>query len=158
MAAAACRPGRRQGEGRGRDENGDDAAADGGGDGRSGRFLDRPAGTGLGGQIRQFDLGRSPGEPASSEDGRGGSQGEGGRVDIQVYPSSQLGGERELLSQLRSGAIELMALSGLTLSTLVPVSAINGIGFAFKSYDEVWAAMDGDLGAYMWRPSPSGTT
>jgi TRAP-type transport system periplasmic protein len=31
----------------------------------------------------------------------------------------------------------------------VPVASINGIGFAFKSYDQVWAAMDGELGAFV---------
>ena len=52
-----------------------------------------------------------------------------------------------MLSQLRSGAIEFFTLSGLILSTLVPVASINGVGFAFKDYDQVWTAMDGELGA-----------
>ncbi len=71
----------------------------------------------------------------------------GGRVEIQVFPNSQLGSDTDTLSQLRSGAVEMFTLSGLILSTLVPVAAINGIGFAFKDYATVWAAMDGKLGA-----------
>ena len=31
----------------------------------------------------------------------------------------------------------------------MPVASINGIGFAFKDYDQVWTAMDGALGAYV---------
>jgi tripartite ATP-independent transporter DctP family solute receptor len=54
-----------------------------------------------------------------------------------------------MLSQLRSGGIEFFTLSGLILSTLVPAASINGIGFAFADYDQVWKAMDGDLGAYV---------
>jgi tripartite ATP-independent transporter DctP family solute receptor len=54
-----------------------------------------------------------------------------------------------MLSQLRTGAIDFFTLSGLILATLVPVASINGIGFAFKGYDQVWAAMDGDLGAHV---------
>src|SRR5260370_1214476 len=54
-----------------------------------------------------------------------------------------------MLAQVRSGAIEFFALSGLILSTLVPVAPINGIGFAFKNYDQVWPAMDGSLGAHV---------
>ena len=73
----------------------------------------------------------------------------GGRVDIQVFPNNQLGSDTDMLSQVRSGAIDFFTLSGLILSTLVPVASINGIGFAFKDYDHVWAAMDGDLGAYV---------
>lgn len=72
-----------------------------------------------------------------------------GRVDIQVFPSSQLGSDTDMLSQLRSGALEMMTLSGLILSTLVPAASISGIGFAFPDYDTVWKAMDGDLGAYI---------
>jgi tripartite ATP-independent transporter DctP family solute receptor len=54
-----------------------------------------------------------------------------------------------MLSQLRSGGIEFFTLSGLILSTLVPVASINGIGFAFPDYPSVWKAMDGDLGQYV---------
>ncbi|MEP7099570.1 MAG: TRAP transporter substrate-binding protein [Burkholderiales bacterium] len=73
----------------------------------------------------------------------------GGKVDIQVFPNNQLGSDTDMLSQVRSGAIDFFTLSGLILSTLVPVASINGIGFAFKDYDQVWAAMDGDLGAHV---------
>ncbi len=73
----------------------------------------------------------------------------GGRVDIQVFPNSQLGGDTDMLSQLRTGAIQLFNLSGLILSTFVPLASINGIGFAFKDYDQVWGAMDGALGAFI---------
>jgi tripartite ATP-independent transporter DctP family solute receptor len=73
----------------------------------------------------------------------------GGRVDIQLFPSSQLGSDTDTLSQLRSGGVEFFTLSGLILATLVPAASINGIGFAFPDYPAVWKAMDGDLGAYI---------
>jgi TRAP-type transport system periplasmic protein len=72
-----------------------------------------------------------------------------GRFDLQIFPSSQLGSDTDTLSQLRSGGVEFFTLSGLILSTLVPAASINGMGFAFPSYDIVWKAMDGDLGAYI---------
>ena len=72
-----------------------------------------------------------------------------GRVDIQIFPNNQLGSDTDMLSQVRSGGIEFFTLSGLILSTLIPVAAINGMGFAFPNYDAVWKAMDGDLGAYV---------
>jgi len=50
---------------------------------------------------------------------------------------------------VRSGALELFCLSGLVLSTLAPVAAIHGVGFAWKGYDQIWGAMDGDLGAHV---------
>jgi len=72
-----------------------------------------------------------------------------GRVEIQVFPNNQLGGDTDMLSQVRSGAIDFFPLSGLILQTLVPLAAINGLAFAFKDYATVWAAMDGELGAFV---------
>ena len=51
-----------------------------------------------------------------------------------------------MLSQLRAGGIDLLIGASLTLSTLVPMSGLPSVGFAFRSYDQVWAAMDGGLG------------
>ena len=70
-----------------------------------------------------------------------------GAVEIQLFPANQLGADTDVLTQLRSGAVEFFTLSGLILSTLVPIASINGIGFAFSDYDSVWKAMDGELGA-----------
>ncbi len=73
----------------------------------------------------------------------------GGKVDIQIFPNNQLGGDTDMLSQVRSGAIDFFPLSGLILQTLVPLAGINGLAFAFKDYNTVWQAMDGDLGAFI---------
>jgi TRAP-type transport system periplasmic protein len=72
-----------------------------------------------------------------------------GRFDLQIFPNSQLGSDTDTLSQIRSGGVEFFTLSGLILSTLVPATSINGMGFAFADYDTVWKAMDGELGAYI---------
>lgn len=73
----------------------------------------------------------------------------GGRLDIQIFPSNQLGSDTDTLSQLRSGGIEFLAMTGLILSTLVPNASLNGVGFAFPDYAAVWRAMDGEVGAYL---------
>ena len=72
-----------------------------------------------------------------------------GRIDLQIYPNNQLGSDSDMFAQLRAGAIDYFTLSPLILGTLVPAAQISGMGFAFKNYDEVWAAMDGDLGAHV---------
>jgi tripartite ATP-independent transporter DctP family solute receptor len=69
-----------------------------------------------------------------------------GRLNVTVFSNSQLGGDPEMLSQVRAGGIELLAVPSLTLSILVPMSGLPSIGFAFQSYDQVWAAMDGGVG------------
>lgn len=73
----------------------------------------------------------------------------GGRMELRIFPNNQLGSDTDTLGQLRAGAVEFFTLSGLILSTLVPPASINGVGFAFKDYPQVWAAMDGPLGAYV---------
>jgi TRAP-type transport system periplasmic protein len=69
-----------------------------------------------------------------------------GRVEINIFANSALGGDTDMLSQLRTGALEFFTISPLVLSSFVSVAAINGLGFAFKDSDTAWAAMDGDLG------------
>ncbi|ACL55993.1 TRAP transporter substrate-binding protein [Methylobacterium nodulans] len=71
-----------------------------------------------------------------------------GEVNLQVYPNSQLGGEADMFSQVRSGALDFMSTSGVN-QTVLPVGGINAVAFAFDDYAKVWAAMDGDLGAYV---------
>lgn len=72
-----------------------------------------------------------------------------GRFELQIFPNNQLGSDTDTLNQVRSGAVEFFTLSGIILSSLVPVASINGMGFAFANTDQVWEAMDGELGAYI---------
>ena len=60
-----------------------------------------------------------------------------GKVAIEIFPKNQLGSDADMLSQLRSGALELFAQTGILMSTLVPVAAISGVGFAFANYNQV---------------------
>jgi len=72
-----------------------------------------------------------------------------GRVDIKLFPSNQLGSDTDLLSQVRTGSVDFFNLSSLILSTLVPISGMTSVGFAFKNYEDVWKAMDGELGNHL---------
>lgn len=72
-----------------------------------------------------------------------------GRFDLQLFPNNQLGGDTDMLGQIRSGGLEMALLPELIVGTLVPVASITGVGFAFASYPDVWKALDGDLGAHI---------
>lgn len=72
-----------------------------------------------------------------------------GRVQIKLFPANQLGSDTDLLTQVRNGSVDFFNLSSLILATFVPLSGITSLGFAFKDYDQVWAAMDGELGAHI---------
>ena len=72
-----------------------------------------------------------------------------GKVQIDIFPKNQLGSDADMLSQLRSGALELFGQTGVLMGTLVPVAAISGIGFAYPTYAKVWESLDGALGKYV---------
>jgi tripartite ATP-independent transporter DctP family solute receptor len=69
-----------------------------------------------------------------------------GRVALSLFPNNQLGSDSDMLSQIRSGALEMATFPSTVLSTIIPTAAVTGVGFAFDGYDGVWAAMDGALG------------
>ncbi|KMO44578.1 ABC transporter substrate-binding protein [Methylobacterium tarhaniae] len=66
-----------------------------------------------------------------------------GRIDITLYPDSQLGSELSMQSQLRSGAIAFTLTSASSLQTLAPLAGIPGVAYAFSGYVPLWAALDG---------------
>jgi tripartite ATP-independent transporter DctP family solute receptor len=72
-----------------------------------------------------------------------------GRVDVTVFPNNQLGGDTAMLQQLRSGALQVMTLDGGILEAVVPVGAIQSVGFAFNDSPAAFRAFDGKLGAYV---------
>lgn len=72
-----------------------------------------------------------------------------GRVEINLFPANQLGSDTDLLGQIRNGAVDYLNIGSSVLATLVPAVGIVNTGFAFTSYDEVWKAMDGDLGKFV---------
>jgi tripartite ATP-independent transporter DctP family solute receptor len=71
-----------------------------------------------------------------------------GLVAIQLFPNNQLGGDPDMLSQVRSGAIQMYIVPSAFPFSVIPDLGIHGLAFAFKDYDSVWKAIDGDLGNY----------
>jgi tripartite ATP-independent transporter DctP family solute receptor len=69
-----------------------------------------------------------------------------GRVNVKTFPASQLGSDPNMLSQLRTGALEMLAFPGAFLNSVVPVASIENVAYAFPDRDTVFRAMDGDLG------------
>lgn len=72
-----------------------------------------------------------------------------GKVELRIFPNGQLGGEVDLLNQVRAGAVEGYVIGGLVVSSVVPAAALDGTGFAFADASKVWPAVDGKLGDYI---------
>jgi TRAP-type transport system periplasmic protein len=73
----------------------------------------------------------------------------GGRFEYAVYPSSALGGDTAMLAQTISGALQMYSLACDILAPRNPSFGILSIGFAFSDYGPNWAAVDGDVGAWL---------
>lgn len=69
-----------------------------------------------------------------------------GRVSIKSFPTSQLGSDPAMISQLRTGALESVAMPGAFLNAIVPLASIENLAYAFPNRETVFRAMDGDLG------------
>ena len=69
-----------------------------------------------------------------------------GKVSIKSFPTSQLGSDPAMISQLRSGATEMLAMPGAFLNAISVVAGIENLAYAFPNRETVFRAMDGDLG------------
>jgi tripartite ATP-independent transporter DctP family solute receptor len=113
-------------------------------------MLSRPAGAAE--FTLKFATGQDPSHPVNKRAREAADrikEATGGRVEINLFPANQLGSDTDLLGQIRNGAIDYLNIASSVLATLVPKVGIANTGFAFTSYDDVWKAMDGDLGAFM---------
>ena len=72
-----------------------------------------------------------------------------GKLDVAIFPNSQLGGDSAMISQLRLGALQFMMIGTGPLTSSVPLCAIESTPFAWRSETEALQAMDGQLGAYI---------
>jgi len=70
----------------------------------------------------------------------------GGQVEITLFPNSTLGSDPQMLTQLRSGALEMLQYAGGILDTVVPLASIENVAFAYPNRQAAFAAMDGEVG------------
>jgi TRAP-type transport system periplasmic protein len=73
-------------------------------------------------------------------------QASGGRFEITVFHSGQLGTDIDTFTQVRIGGVQMMVLSNVITATAAPLTSMVSMPFAFHSYDQVWQANDGPLG------------
>ena len=69
-----------------------------------------------------------------------------GELDMRVFPNSQLGSEPDMLAQVRSGSLDMVATSVLFLEPIVPDVNLSGLGYAFRDATQVWQAWDNAFG------------
>lgn len=68
-----------------------------------------------------------------------------GRLVIDINPGGK-GENLEMLSSLRTGALDMSINTHGTLASVVPEVAAFGLPYAFSSPDKVWEILDGSIG------------
>ena len=69
-----------------------------------------------------------------------------GRLSIQMYPSMQLGGEKETIEQTQIGAIQMLRVSVGSMGPIVDDINVVNMPFLFKSIAHAERMMDGPIG------------
>jgi tripartite ATP-independent transporter DctP family solute receptor len=70
----------------------------------------------------------------------------GGRHQIRVFHSRQLGEEKETIEQTRAGAIDLNRTSVSLIGTVVPAMNVLAMPFLFRSTEHLQNVLDGPIG------------
>ena len=65
-----------------------------------------------------------------------------GRIDVQIFPSNQLGSEQEVVQAMRPGSIEGSIVYTGNLVPFAPSVGVMMLPYAFTSNEEAHAAMD----------------
>ena len=69
-----------------------------------------------------------------------------GRIDVQVYPSSQLYKDNAVLKALRLNSVQMAAPSFSKFGKIVPQLALFDLPFLFKDIDHLHRVQDGEVG------------
>jgi tripartite ATP-independent transporter DctP family solute receptor len=78
--------------------------------------------------------------------GRQISERSGGRHEIKVFHSRQLGEEKETLEQTRAGAIDLNRTNVALIGNVIPSMNVLALPFLFRSIEHMQKVLDGPIG------------
>ena len=69
----------------------------------------------------------------------------GGRIEVNVYPAGQLGGETDLVQSAQEGMISMAMVSG-AFAKVCKEAAVLEIPYLFPSAPVAWEVLDGEFG------------
>jgi len=70
----------------------------------------------------------------------------GGSMAVDIYPSSQLGQERELIELLQIGSLAMTKVSASPLESFVPEMKVFNIPYLFRDEKHCWDVLNSDIG------------
>src|SRR5262249_39576167 len=69
-----------------------------------------------------------------------------GRISIQMYPSMQLGGEKEMIEQAQVGALQIARISVGPMGPILPELNVFNLPFMFRDNAHMEKVIDGEIG------------
>ena len=69
-----------------------------------------------------------------------------GKMRMDIYPSGQLGAERELVELVQIGSLDITKVSTSPLEAFVPVMKIFSLPYVFHSREHCLEVLDGEIG------------
>lgn len=69
-----------------------------------------------------------------------------GKLRIDIYPSEQLGSERECIEQLQLGGLAMTKTSSSPLESFVPMMKVLGLPYIFRDSEHFWKVLLGPIG------------
>lgn len=69
-----------------------------------------------------------------------------GAMNVKIYPSSQLGTEREMIELLQIGSLSMTKVSASPLEGFVPAMKIFSIPYIFRDNDHFWKVLNSEVG------------
>jgi len=69
-----------------------------------------------------------------------------GRVEIKVFPNSQLGTETAMIEGLQLGTVEMGLIGGASFQNIEPKLGLEGLPYAFSDHQHAYRVFDGEAG------------
>lgn len=70
----------------------------------------------------------------------------GGTMDIDIYPSGQLGSERDTMELLQIGSLAITKVSTSPMEGFVPEMKVFSIPYVFRDEEHLWKVLQGKIG------------
>lgn len=74
------------------------------------------------------------------------AQKSGGKLTLEIYPSQQLGTERECLELLQIGSLSMTKVSSSVLENFAPAMRVLGLPYLFRDREHAYRTFDGEVG------------
>ena len=69
-----------------------------------------------------------------------------GAIEIEIFPNGQLGGELEMVSQVRLGELDMVMVGSGLAAAIEPTFSITELPFIWKSRESAWEVLNGPVG------------